>query len=789
MKRSLPLIILITLGCSLFSQTNPRLDSLLRLYRPGIKDTAQVNILTSLAIEYRNNNPDSAVYFAQLGLDYSQNLKFISGMAACNIAIGTAVTNKGKLDEARVYLKKGLEQARSCGNKTLIARAYANTGNIDMRQSKFVQAMFNYNLALVIRKQLKDIKGMAGLYNNIAMIQCNEGDYLKSLDNYSEALRLYDSQKDQEGISNSYNNMAVVYKYMGRTKDAISNYYKALQISEKTGDKVNIARPHGNMGLIYLAQGANDDALKELNTALKIFTEIDDKVGIAQTYATIGIVLFNQKKYKEARENQLKALELCRQMNDRQGMSMSYDNIASIYEEEGNYTEAMDAFQKARSIKENIEDQSGMTVTMINIGGLYMRQKKYSECISFCKKALAIAQSTGNAENLRDANNYLYRCYSHLNDPENAFKHYQTYIIYRDSLINTENTRKIVQQQMQFDFDKKESIAKAEQGKKDERARQIAQKERMIRNVFVAGFILVLVLAIFIYRSYRDKKKANAIIAAKKQEVEHQKELVEEKQKEILDSINYAKRLQDAILPPDHFVKQHLPESFILYRPKDIVAGDFYWMESFAAEAYASERTEDPLILIAAADCTGHGVPGAMVSVVCSNALNRTVKEFKILEPGRILDEVRKLVIETFEKSESEVRDGMDISLAAINKSKMELTWAGANNPLWIIRNGELTDLRPDKQPIGKMDDAVPFTTHTFQLRKNDSIYLFSDGFADQFGGPKGKKFKYRQMQEILLENASLPMEKQSEILDKRLREWQGKLEQIDDILVIGFRI
>jgi serine phosphatase RsbU (regulator of sigma subunit) len=178
-----------------------------------------------------------------------------------------------------------------------------------------------------------------------------------------------------------------------------------------------------------------------------------------------------------------------------------------------------------------------------------------------------------------------------------------------------------------------------------------------------------------------------------------------------------------------------------------------------------------------------------MVSVVCSNALNRTVKEFGITEPGKILDKVRELVIETFEKSESEVRDGMDISLCALNKDTMELRWAGANNPLWLIRNGELIDFRPDKQPIGKMENAAPFTTHTIPLQKNDLLYLFSDGFADQFGGPKGKKFKYKQMQEILLENASSSPQQQMETLRSRLQAWQGKLEQIDDILVIGLRI
>ena len=250
-----------------------------------------------------------------------------------------------------------------------------------------------------------------------------------------------------------------------------------------------------------------------------------------------------------------------------------------------------------------------------------------------------------------------------------------------------------------------------------------------------------------------------------------------------MDSINYAKRLQDAILPPTHFIKENLPDSFVLYKPKDVVAGDFYWVEKVPLS------NGDDLVLFAAGDCTGHGVPGAMVSVVCSNALNRTVKEFGITEPGKILDKVRELVIETFEKSESEVRDGMDISLCSLNKRTNELKWAGANNPLWLIRDKQLIEFKPDKQPIGKVDNITPFRTEIIKLQTNDSIYLFTDGYADQFGGPKGKKFKYKQMQDAILTSISVPSEKQSQTLNDRIEEWQGALEQIDDILVMGVRI
>jgi tetratricopeptide (TPR) repeat protein len=794
---------------SVYQLQGQRLDSLLRRYNPAKKDTAQINLINLIANEYRNNNPDTSIYFSKLALNYSEMLDYTEGMAAAEIAIGTALTNKGEHKTAFESFDRGLALAKKCGNKKLMARAYSNSANIDVSEGNYDRALVNYNTALELRKQINDQIGVGDVSMNIGLVHDLKGEYSAALQSYAETEKIYTAANDQLSLAILYNDIAGVYKSLGKINEALGNYFKAVKISEKAGDKINIARPYANIGIIHLDQGNFTEAKENLEKALKMFIEVGNKSGIALTYNTLGIMQQRQRKLDEARQSFLKSAEILRQSNEQQGLSMAYNNIGSVYEEENRYEDAMASYMQALEIKERIEDKEGIAITYNNIGGLDNAKGDYASAVSWCKKALLIGKETGSAEVIRDANQLLFESYKHLDDPKNAFISYQQYIEYRDSLINQENTEKIVQQQMQFDFDKKESIARAEQQKKDERAQQQAQKEKLIRNVFIGGFLLVLILAVFIYKGYRDKQKANAIIEAKKLEVEHQKELVEEKQKEIIDSISYAKRLQEAILPPPAFIREQLPESFVLYKPKDIVAGDFYWMEiskemedgkremgdgkrdekNNSASISPLRSIDSGLILLAAADCTGHGVPGAMVSVVCSNALNRTVKEFGITEPGKILDKVRELVIETFEKSENEVRDGMDISLCALDKNKMELKWAGANNPLWLIRNGALTDFRPDKQPIGKMDEASPFTTQVIPLQKGDSFYLFSDGFADQFGGPKGKKFKYRQMQEILLENAASSMQQQAAALEKRLQSWQGPLEQIDDILVIGFRV
>jgi serine phosphatase RsbU (regulator of sigma subunit) len=292
-------------------------------------------------------------------------------------------------------------------------------------------------------------------------------------------------------------------------------------------------------------------------------------------------------------------------------------------------------------------------------------------------------------------------------------------------------------------------------------------------EVFAMLFFIMALLMTFIAGFYfirTNREYENIII--------DQKEKMESKNKEITDSINYAKRIQAAILPAGSLVKNYLPDSFIYYQPKDIVAGDFYWLEK-----------KNDLIIFAAADCTGHGVPGAMVSVICNNALNRCVREFGLTDPAKILDQTREIIITEFEKSDDDVKDGMDISLCCYNPDTKELSWAGANNSLVIINENGLTEIKPDKQPIGKYMDPKPYTAHRVQLKKNDLVYVFTDGYQDQFGGDKGKKFKASRLKELLLNIREKTIPEQKIIIENTFNQWKGGLEQIDDVCIIGVKI
>jgi ligand-binding sensor domain-containing protein/serine phosphatase RsbU (regulator of sigma subunit) len=308
---------------------------------------------------------------------------------------------------------------------------------------------------------------------------------------------------------------------------------------------------------------------------------------------------------------------------------------------------------------------------------------------------------------------------------------------------------------------------------------------------FIFGCIATILLAAFTYIRFREKElvSANRIleekvdertaeIGRKNQELHHQNGIIEEKNKDIMDSIHCAKRLQEAILPNRKLINDFIAPYFVLYTPKDIVSGDLFWIEAVGQK-----------VLFAAIDCTGHGVPGALVSIVAHNSLNQAVKEVDVLKPSLILDKLNDLVEETFSKSESEVQDGLDIALCLLDRKNNTLEYAGANNALYHIRNGELMEIKADKQPIGKFSSRKQFTNHCIATQTGDLFYVFTDGYADQFGGAKGKKFKYSQFEKLLLEIHTLSMEEQQAILGKTMDEWKGQLEQVDDMCIIGVRI
>jgi serine phosphatase RsbU (regulator of sigma subunit)/tetratricopeptide (TPR) repeat protein len=629
---------------------------------------------------------------------------------------------------------------------------------------------------LEIARNKRQVYWESKALNTIGASYQVKGNYIKAIDFYQQSLRIREKMNDLESVAASLANIGGIYINIGVFDKALQYQLRSLKLAEKMNNKANIASSLNNIGIVYHNTGQFEKALYYNQRSLKMYTELGDKQGIAASYANIGITYSSLHDDAKALDFQLKSLALAREAGDKHGESTS----------------------------------------LTSIGKAYLGLKKLDLALKNALEGKKIAADLEDVPAEEEAANVLYETYKAMNNPTKALQSYERYVFLKDSIQRDDNNRKIANKEMQYEYEKKaaaDSVKHSEETKVakaqlDAQKAQIVQ-DRTQRWALYGGLFLLVVFGGLMYNRFRITSRQKNIIEIQNRETEEQKQIIEEKQKEILASISYAKRLQEAILPPQRMIKKHLPDSFFFYKPKDIVAGDFYWLEISKEMGDGKREMEDGrrdeknnsasisplrsadsgLILFAAADCTGHGVPGAMVSVVCSNALNRTVKEFGITEPGKILDKVSELVVETFEKSESEVNDGMDISLCSFNRSSMELKWSGANNPLWIIRNKALIEYKPNKQPIGKVDAPAPFATHSVQVQKDDLVYLFTDGYADQFGGEKGKKFKLSSLQELLLSIASLSMPEQMKAVDKTLKDWQGNIDQVDDILVIGIRI
>lgn len=578
--------------------------------------------------------------------------------------------------------------------------------------------------------ETKNISAQARCLKEKAFLQLYSGNYETAAELYYEALNKWKETNDLIRIAIGYGDLAVINYYLGHFKEAAEYWQKSVDIYTVKNDKPKLAGDLGNLGLVQIELGDLFKAEQNLKKSLQLCIETNSFNSIANAYNNLSKLESHKNNLPLSIEYNKKSIEYFQKTGDIEHLINSYSNSAELYRRLKNHTEALNNINKAFELESQRNNKTNLNTLLYNRAAIYADIKKHKEAY------------------------------------EDILQHIQI----KDSLVNSENQLAVSELEKKYELSEKENENKL----LSERIKvKDVESDRQKLAISLIGIVLLFVAgaAFILIRQNREKNRINTQLAEKNN-------IIESQHKDIKDSIQYAKRIQDAILPPLSHIQNFLKDSFIYYKPKDIVAGDFYWMEH-----------KDHLVFIAAADCTGHGVPGAMVSVVCSNALNRAVLEFNLTDPGKILDKTRDLVLETFAKSDADVKDGMDISLCVVNNVTKTVSWAGANNPLWFTNDKNMIEITADKQPIGKSDHPKPFTTHAVPVKSGDSIFLFTDGYADQFGGPKGKKFKYKQFQELLLAKNNEKPEVQMQAIHDTFMQWKGPQEQIDDVCVIGFRI
>ena len=619
----------------------------------------------------------------------------------------------------------------------LWGKSWQLEASANMQQHRYEDARDAYTAALFFLEQTGDSSALAHCYSKAALPPRNLGDYEAAINYSQRAITLFQSTGESSGVAAALNTLAIVHYFQNQMGKTMDYFQQSLLIHQENGDSVSIAKTWVNIGIMYKNRGALDTALVYYEKGLEYWQALDQKVSIGVTYVNLG--------------------NLYQLMEDKKNALFYYNKALEIFQAAGDKRRMIDAH--------------------LSLGSYYHKEKQYQLAESICLKGLTLAKELGLVEVEKDAHGSLAEIAADADRPSEALKHYRRFMHLSDSLSNIAREQEVNELNARFEADQKQKendyLSAQSKAQLAELERKQVELERsdLQRNAAIFGAILLLGLGGVILVAYRQKRKANELLA-------EQKNIIQEKNNDILASISYARRLQEAILPPDEILHKHLPDSFILYQPRDIVSGDFYWLE-----------VVDDLIFFAVADCTGHGVPGAMLSVVGANGLNRSVKEFGLRDPAAILDQLSKIVEEAFSRSGNEVKDGMDVAMCVYDPAAGTIKYAGANNPLWLIRNYELQEFKATKQSIGYVADRRPFESSTIKVEKGDLVYLFSDGYADQFGGPAGKKFKSRPFKNLLQEIAGQPVDQQRQRLHQVLKDWKGDLEQVDDICVIGVRI
>jgi serine phosphatase RsbU (regulator of sigma subunit)/Tfp pilus assembly protein PilF len=732
-------LLLVILLCSVLESRSYNEDSLKLAVKTARYDTLKVRLLQLIVESERD---------IKAWIPYNDEMFAISKK---NLAANPPLTSKN------IFLTHQGKYYVNC------AYIQFNEGNLDS-----TAALYKIALGLMARSQ--DLKAQANTLHNLASVFQMQGNNTAALEHLEKALKiLQEKLNDQNELCIVYNKIAQVYYFQGALTRSLEYYHSSLRIAEQAHNKADQAAILNNLAAVYKEQKEFDKGLECNFKGLKIAKEINDKVGISTLINNVGNAYLLKKDLKTALKYFKEGLQLRQEYGDKPGIAGSFINIGTTYLEMDSVDTGRSYYFQALEILEQTKGKKNLANVNCYIGNSYVRAKEFSKALPYILRGMAIGKEIGSPEVMRDASRDLCLIYDHNGDYKKAYEMHKLFVIMRDSIFGNQTKKASMKSQLRYDFEKKaaaDSVKVAEEKKITDL--QLKHEENT-RYVLYSGLILVLIFAGIMVNRFKVTQKQKNIIA-------QQKHIVEEKQKEIIDSINYAKRIQSALLAHKDFLNEHIPNNFVFFKPKDIVSGDFYWATHHDNKFY-----------LAVCDSTGHGVPGAFMSLLNIGFLSEAINEKNIFEPNEIMNYVRQRLIDGISKEGQ--KDGFDGILLCLDKKTKALTYSAANNAPIIIRDNEIHELPKDKMPVGKGERTDSFKTHTIDLQPGDSLYLYTDGYADQFGGPKGKKFLYKRLNELLKTISTESIHNLGDKLDHKFDEWRGELEQVDDVCIIGIRL
>lgn len=743
----------------------------------------------------------------------------------------------------------------------IVSSAYSQNIDSLLKRSEFYRTVNPDSAVSLARQALAKVDAnnpdiAARVHFSLGYAYYNRNDFELALEHFSKSLKLAEQSDNLQLQASLHNRIGNVYQLKSYFAQAIDEYKKALEFNYKTGSKVEIARTLVNIGTVFAITGNFSAALQYMLDALEIFEQSGETEGMAWTSLSISRLFSRLEINERALQYAENALNHYRRLNNQTGITLAQTELANIYYHTGMHDKALDLLGKvidensrnrnihaqaanyllmgiiyfdkrqfdkseyylnlSLSLKQQVNDSIDMAKLNRYIGELELQKGNFTKGIGLLNKALSDAQRQKITTDLRDIYFSLSNAERQKGNYRKAYEYFSNYSALKDSV----NASQIAKLEMQYDFEKREREQELITRQREAMQQARLERQRMATLLISIALVLSLALAAVVFRFYREKKKTNQILVQQnteilrqkneienqKQEIEAQRDLAErqrdqiaEQQKQITDSIKYASRIQAAVLPGNQQISSLLSDHFIYYQPKNIVSGDFFWVTQLT----------DGRIAIAAADCTGHGVPGAFMSMLGITLLKELTATQHFESAADILFRLRQLVIASLNQSDmdSDSHDGMDMGMLIVDRKKMEAQYAGAYFPLLLIRgsglqappqhsnpitdNGNtLYEIKGDKMPIGHhIIEERPFTNHSFSIFENDLFYLLSDGYSDQFGGPKNNKFMMVNLKKLLLDIHHLPLNTQENILREKFEEFKGNEKQVDDILIMGFRV
>lgn len=742
--------------------------------------------------------------------------------------IGVLYKDKSHYDSALLYHNQSLKLKETLGDPIGVAVTYTNIGNVYFQMKKFDDALEFYSQSLTIRKERQDKPAIATVLNNIGDTYKNLTQYDKALACFTEALaiqkeignkatiantlhyignfyfqlKIYDRAQEyytqaldirtqlgnKNDIAATTFNIATVHRDIGNYREALKYYDKALTLRRETGAKEAEGLILTALGGLYKNKKLYKLAIYNYELALDMYKKMGNKQLIANSYERLGIVYKDTCLYTKAEQYYSLAVQYFSQVHNMIGVARVYSYMGNIYKEKQDAGKSLQYYNRSLNLYDSLHNIAGKAHVTHNIAKLHEKFGNHTKALDAYNAALTYSKQAKELELTQEVAKALYTIYKQQKNFDRALHFYEIYTATKDTILHNRNVQRIAE----IEFESNIKLLEQTNENQDLKLREEQAKRTQFTLYLIIAIIILIIILLFsilLYRQFTQKEKAFNLLSEKSTELEqaynhleHLNSVLKERNEKITDSLSYAKRIQKAILPQDSAIEKAFKQLFVYYLPKEIVSGDFYWFTS-----------QQDYSFFAVVDCTGHGIPGAFMSMVGNTLLNQIVNEQHIYEPCDILQKLDTEIIKTLRQYDESTKqeDGMEISLIRINKKTNTLVFAGAGHKLIVAHNSQLETIPSSIFSIGgmhsiKQDNNVNFTQIELDITSGTTVYLFTDGFIDQFGGENDERFSTTRFMKLLGDIQSFDLCEQYIQISKTFDDWKGSTSQLDDVLVVG---